>query len=162
MGYTQEVREKVFQLYCEGRPILAISREMGFKPDKETIWGWIKKEDWVARRKEVQELSIKKQNESLADVKVAQAQIAKFVYYSIFKEIQNDKEKIKKLGFSDMMEAMRHHLLLLGGATENVNVDVSIMSIEIQDIMKQLIPQNRLKVTRKEEVIETNVQPTTP
>lgn len=163
MTYSNKLKQTCFELYCDNRSPEEIVRTIGAKLHRNTIWNWIGKENWQERKAKIQEKTMKKLDANLAETTARQLSLTKFVEAKWFNKFRDDPvfqdTVISRMSSDDFIAMMEQERKLLGGYTENVNVDVNLMSIEIQAVLTKVIEEKRLTIAKekpKEVTYESN------
>ena len=152
MAYTNEVREKAFELYFNDTPVEQICDKIkpfaGKKISKDTLWKWKKKYNWDARKEKLLDKTREKAGEKLTDIKLRQLAISKKIQAQFVEQL-NDKENPKIITTNEAVKAMQHEMLIMGEATERVE-NTGDFSVRIQEAYKeQLAKRKKLQKKKK-------------
>ena len=129
MAYSKKTKTKAFKLFCEGVPIEQIGKQLEGSPSKNTIWKWHNQGNWKERLAKIDRRADEKVGEGLAEIKSRQRRLIKNFYAEYLKAAKagNAPPVLPK----DIINAMRHELLLAGEETERVGVNLLEMVNEV-------------------------------
>lgn len=122
--YDKSVRDNIFTMYSAGVPIERVAKKMGIA--KVTIYNWIKKYNWGSRNEEIRKKSLEQANETITEIKLRQHKILKGMIGEYIKQLKESNIDIKT---SDMINILKHELLLFGEAEHKTETSTTLSEI---------------------------------
>ena len=119
MSYPINIRESAFLLYSNGKGGDVIARELGI--NKDTVYRWIKEENWEERKKKNQEEIQKDTNEKVIDRDKRQLQIIQANYVKHLEALKSGKITPRTGEIKQLMEIER---LIAGLDTQRVSLSM--------------------------------------
>ena len=123
MTYSKEVIDQCFQYYLQGKTLHWIEHNYKKSPPRATLSDWKKRYNWKEKRKEITKKAEDIIGENLAEVKARQLKVIKASIMNYVKAMKDGEVKVNP---KDIVNLMKHELLLLGESTENININMSI------------------------------------
>ena len=145
MAISREIKQKAFALYCQEVPIQEIAELLGLR-SRQTVYKWIKKENWDESRLEI--IKITKEKGTKA-TKERYMNIAKAIMSIYAQAIEKNKDKmISRTTHRDAIEAVKLARLIEGDSTENVNFSGEV-NLSIREALKQIKDEEKSGLAKK-------------
>lgn len=142
--YDKSIRDKAYSFYIAGEPVERFCKKIGIS--KRAFYDWKKKYGWEEEKDRIQKKMLTESNETITDIKKRQHQIVKGI---MSKYIQDLKAQKIDVSTSEIARIMSHELLLIGEATQKVEVDIfDELSKEVQNRKKRR--ENKTEVGESE------------
>jgi len=142
MAHPNKTKQKAFKLWVQGMSVLKVSKEIGVS--EKSIHDWKHANDWVKRRKKIQERTAKKVIEKLSDMEIRHITQAQTIQTKGIKGVEKGTIKLKA---KDIIDAAEFERLTRGESTEKVEVSMP-------EVIKGLFKEKKKKDDEEEEEVK--------